>query len=154
MCSSATIRMQHHRPNVVRRAFSLVEAVISIGVVSFAMMGILGMVPVGLATFRHAMNLTVESAIVQEVTGELLRTDHANLSADTLYFDEQGNPVPTADHPSRIYTVDVPSPRPLEASGLVASSAASTVTISIHHRAEPSAVHRFSVVIPRDRSHL
>lgn len=131
------------------RAFSLVEAVISIGIVSFAMMGILGMVPVGLATFRNAMNLTVESSIVQEVAGDLQRTDYADLAATNLYFDEQGLRVPGLSHPSRIYSVEVTPPRPLDAATLVAPTAASTVAIKVQNRAEPAVTNCYSVIIPR-----
>lgn len=134
-----------------RRAFSLVEAVISIGIVSFAMMGILGMVPVGLATFRNAMNLTVESAIVQEVAGDLQRTDFANLKAGTFYFDEQGLRVGGADDPTRIYTVEVAAPQPLDAASLVAPDAATRISIQIQNRAEPTVTNRHSVIIPRSR---
>lgn len=133
---------------LTRRAFSLVEAVISIGIVSFAMMGILGMVPVGLATFRNAMNLTVESAIVQEVSGELQRTDHADLAATNLYFDEQGLRVAGASDSARIYSAEVLAPQPLDAASLVAPAAASTVAIKICNRAEPAVTNRYAVIIP------
>lgn len=137
--------------SIPRNAFSLVEAVISIGIVSFAMMGILGLVPVGLTTFRQAMNLTVESSIVQEVAGGLQRTDHANLAATNLYFDEQGLRVSGPSAPTRIYTVEVAAPQPLDAASLVAPTAASTVVIKITNRTEPAVTNRHSVIIPRSR---
>lgn len=132
-----------------RHAFSLVEAVISIGIVSFAMMSMLGMIPVGLATFRTAMSLTVESAIVQEVAGDLQRTEYASLAATNLYFDDQGIRVADANHPSRTYSVEIASPISLDASALVAPGAASTVGIRVQNRAEPSVTNRYSVIVPR-----
>lgn len=132
-----------------RHAFSLVEAVISIGIVSFAMMSMLGMIPVGLATFRTAMNLTVESTIVQEVAGDLQRTEYANLAATNLYFDDQGIRVTHAEHPSRTYSVEVCPPGPLDAATLVAPAAASTVAVKVQNRAAPSVTNRYSVIVPR-----
>ena len=130
-------------------AFTLIEAVLAIGVVSFAMLGILGLVPVGLATFRSAMNLTVESAIVQELSGELQRTDFTNLSPTNLRYNEQGIRVPAGDARRESYAVEVTAPRPLDSGNLVAPSAASTVLIKIVNQAEPNATNSFSVIVPR-----
>jgi uncharacterized protein (TIGR02598 family) len=137
------------RPGRLSAAFTLIEAVLAIGVVSFAMMGILGLVPVGLATFRNAMNLTVESAIVQELSGELQRTDFTNLAATNLRYNEQGVRVAANDARQEIYSVEVTSPQPLESGNLVAPSAASTVLIRVVNRAEPNATNCYSVVVPR-----
>lgn len=130
-------------------AFTLIEAVLAIGVVSFAMLGILGLVPVGLATFRSAMNLTVESAIVQELSGELQRTDFTNLSPTNLRYNEQGIRVPAGDARRESYAVEVTAPRPLDSGNLVAPSAASTMLIKIVNQAEPNATNSYSVVVPR-----
>jgi uncharacterized protein (TIGR02598 family) len=127
-----------------------VESVISIAVVAFAMMGILGMVPIGLATFRSAMNHTVESSILQEVAGELQRTDSIHLAATNLYFDEQGFRVSSGD--SRfIYTVEIAAPSAVDTGSLIAPQAASLVAIRIHNRFEPSVTNRHSVILPRSR---
>lgn len=132
-----------------RRAFSLVEVVLALGIVSFAMVGILGMVPVGLASFRNAKNFTVESTIVQEVAGELQRAEFSSLAAANLYFDEQGLRVESASDPSVLYTVEVKAPQPLDAGSLVAPGAAATVGINISKRSEPAKTSRYAVILPR-----
>ncbi|HSI84536.1 MAG: Verru_Chthon cassette protein B [Candidatus Methylacidiphilales bacterium] len=81
--------------------FTLVETVLALGVVAFSMMGILGMLIVGLTSFREAVNATAESQIVQSVSNDILLTDYSFLMSKeypyTRYFDEQGNEVPSGD---------------------------------------------------------
>ncbi|PTY03625.1 hypothetical protein DB346_07075 [Verrucomicrobia bacterium LW23] len=82
-----------------RRGFSLAEVVLSLGVVSFAMVSILGMLPVGLSMFNKARNYTVEAQIVQAISNDILLTDFVNLAAladQTYYFDDSGKPLATA----------------------------------------------------------
>lgn len=110
---SAQIRM--FRPIPSCRAFSLVEVTLSIGVVAFAFVSLMALVPVGLDTFREGMGTTVGAQIAQRVITEAQQTDfdllidhvsRADTSQDGLtfrapsrnderlrYFDEQGNEV-------------------------------------------------------------
>lgn len=130
-------------------AFSLVEMVISLGIVSFAMLGIFGMIPVGLSNFRTAQQLTVESSIVQGVTSELQRTDSANLASQSLYFDEQGRAVASSGDAAMTYTVNVSSPQDLDADNLVSKDAARSVLVSVRHRAHPGVTNSYSIIVPR-----
>jgi uncharacterized protein (TIGR02598 family) len=88
--------------------FSLVECVLAIGVVSFAFVSILAMIPMGMTAFRQAVDTTVGSQIVHRLINEAQQTDYSTLVATPTterYFDDQGNEVQTiADS---IYTVDV-----------------------------------------------
>lgn len=144
----------HPRVGSVNRlsAFTLVETVLAIGIVSFAMISILGLVPVGLGTFRKAMNLTVESAIVQSVAGELQRIDYSNEIQRTdplyFYFDDQGVRIPNSGSSFLLYTVQVPPSAPLEATNLVNKSAAVTALIRVSNKARPDLTNRYSVIIP------
>jgi uncharacterized protein (TIGR02598 family) len=65
------------------------------------MTGILGMLVVGLTNFREAVNYTVESQIVQNVSNDISLTDYTYLMAKqypySKYYDEQGNEVVAAD---------------------------------------------------------
>lgn len=54
------------------RGFSLVEVVIAIGVVSFAIVAILGVFPVGLNTGRSAQNETRATQIAQDILASLV----------------------------------------------------------------------------------
>jgi len=96
--------------------FTLVETVIALGIVSFAMLGILGMVPVGLTHFREAMSNTAESQIVQGLSNDLLAADYSKLTNDYrgktnfTYFNDEGRLVADSASPSdKIYEVRVSS---------------------------------------------
>jgi uncharacterized protein (TIGR02598 family) len=88
-----------------RSAFSLVEIVLTIGIVAFAFVGLMGLLPVGLASFRTAIDASVGSQIFQRVVSDLEQMEFDSLlnlgkSAqesnsdyfvlDTRYFDDQG----------------------------------------------------------------
>jgi uncharacterized protein (TIGR02598 family) len=91
------------------RGFTLVEVTLSMGVISVAMVSVLGLLPVGLTTFRQAMTNTVESQIVQGLSNDVLLTNFDNLqdlAGEEYDFDNDGRPIKsggTAGNP-RIYT--------------------------------------------------
>lgn len=90
------------------RAFSLVEVVLCIGIVAVAFIPIFSLLPVGLTTFRQAIDNSLGSQIVQRLVGEAQQTDYPTLIATTAYqryFDEQGNEV-TSDK-DYLYTVEI-----------------------------------------------
>ncbi|MGB8355391.1 MAG: Verru_Chthon cassette protein B [Chthoniobacteraceae bacterium] len=80
-------------------AFSLVEVVMAIGVVAFAFISVLGLIPTGLNTFKQAVDASVGAQIVQRVMNEAEQTDFSVLTSGSTstiskpmrYFDEQGN---------------------------------------------------------------
>lgn len=77
--------------------FTLVEVALSIGLVAFALVGILGLMPIGLSNFREAMDASVSSMIVQKIASEVQQADAQTLVAGSSfavrYFDDQGSPV-------------------------------------------------------------
>ena len=77
-----------------RSAFSLVEVVMAIGIISFALVAVIGMIPVGLSTMRDAMDDNTAAQIANQITGEVLLTPFskldANFSAAVFYYDDQG----------------------------------------------------------------
>lgn len=82
-----------------RVGFSLIEVAISLGVVSFAFVSILSLVPLGMTTFHSAMDISVGTQISQRVVNDLQQTDFGTLINSTQpvrYFDEQGQEVPSA----------------------------------------------------------
>lgn len=133
-----------------RNAFTLVESVMAIGIVSFAMLSILGLIPVGLGTFRNAMNLTVETTIVQAVSGDLLRTDYADLAATNFYFDQEGGMVAKGDT-KHLYTAEVLTPQNLDTAGLVSPESAKTVPIKINNRTHPGTTNSYFVIVPKSK---
>lgn len=146
------ISARHDRSSSRRRsaAFTLVESVVAIGIVSFAMLSILGLIPVGLGTFRQAMSLTVETTIVQAVSGELMRADYTNLASTNICFDQEGNKVAESDK-QRLYTARVLAPEALDAGDLVNSEAARKVPIQISSSTHPETTNSYFVIVPRSR---
>lgn len=103
------------RPNA-SRAFSLVEVTLAIGVVSFGFIGLLGLLPAGMTTFRSSMNTSIGSQIAQRVIDEARQTDFDQLVEGTAagsirelapvrYFDDEGNEVEEAEAGRSLYHV-------------------------------------------------
>lgn len=85
--------------NTNRSGFSLVEVVIALGVMSFALLPLVALLPVGLRTAQDSMDTTVIASISQQVRGHLQQipftsgagsiNDLASTSQD-LYFTMEG----------------------------------------------------------------
>ncbi len=93
------------RPHSSRAAFSLIETALALGIVAFAFVGLMGMLPAGLTTFRKSVDTTVSAQIVQHIVSDAEQSDFDALSAQatvtnsdfyvlkTRYFDDQGSEV-------------------------------------------------------------
>ena len=96
-----------HRGRVGRfgsLGFSLVEVVIAIGTLSFAMVPLVGMLPIGLNTFRDSINRSVSTQIAQRIMNEAQQTGFKNLTSLQVnrYFTDEGDET-TETSPNRIY---------------------------------------------------
>jgi len=117
-----------------KRGFTLTEVVLALGIVAFAFLPVLGLLPVGLDTSRQAIDATVESQIVQGLSSKAIQADFSNLGTFTnsFYFDYQGN---STTETNAIYKVgfDISSSTKLPSSSttLGTSSRLATVTICI-----------------------
>lgn len=125
--------------------FSLVETALALGIVSFAFVALLGLLPAGLTTFRQAMDTSVGAQIAQRIVSEAQETDFQIMlaSASMLdrgaggqffrlplrYFDEQGNETrepglaSAAERLRTLYTVRVRGSKPGSANVAEHSSA-------------------------------
>jgi len=95
---SSLSRRSSHR----QRAFSLVEVVLAIGVVAFAFVALLGLLPAGMSQFRKAIDTTVATQIAQRIIDDCQQTDFDVLTQSSIsqpnltpvqsyrYFDERG----------------------------------------------------------------
>jgi uncharacterized protein (TIGR02598 family) len=138
------------------RAFTLVETIMAIGIVSFAMLPILGLMPVGLSNLRDAISLTAESQIVQALSNDILLTDYQKVvgrfggDPEVRYYDDAGGQLAGASSPGRVFTVSV-SLRdvsvPVDAS--VTPVASKCALIAITNVKFPLAGKKYSLVIPR-----
>jgi uncharacterized protein (TIGR02598 family) len=102
------------RPKRSKSAFTLVETILAIGIVAFAMLPILGLVPVGLSNLREAVSFTAESQILQSLSNDILLTDYnllvdnfANSPSQTSWYNDEGTLLPDAGAAGRVYTVKV-----------------------------------------------
>jgi uncharacterized protein (TIGR02598 family) len=83
-------------PSRAGRGFTLVEVLLALGIVSFAFMALCGMLPVGLKTYRDAMDATCRANIVRVVSAELAQSPYTTINATLTntdkdrYFSDQG----------------------------------------------------------------
>ena len=134
--------------------FSLVEVVISLGITSFAMVSLLGLLSMGLSNQREAMTNMAESQIVQAVTSDLQLTDFNHLADETRYFDRSGKPLPAATgftDPDTLYRAEVtlqavtdPDAFPLALPGQAYS-----VRIKVTNRTRPGESNTYAMVVAR-----
>ena len=86
------------------RGFSLVEVVLALAIISIVMVSLVGMLPVGLTTFRGSSTRTISVQISQRILNESRQAGFSNLSAmpQIRYFTEEGDET-TATSPTKIY---------------------------------------------------
>jgi uncharacterized protein (TIGR02598 family) len=89
----------------------LIEIALTLGVLSFGFLATFGLIPVGMGTYRQAMDTSIGSQIVQRVLNDAKQTDFNTLiSSGTSstpsfrYFDNQGDEV-TPIPPSTVVPV-------------------------------------------------
>jgi uncharacterized protein (TIGR02598 family) len=86
------------KPPKKNTAFTLVEVVLSLGVVAFAFVPIIGLLPLGLDMSRKAIDATVEAHIAQQLTTQAQQTDFSVLitpAASTNFSSPGATPAPT-----------------------------------------------------------
>jgi uncharacterized protein (TIGR02598 family) len=92
--------------------FSLVEVVVALGIVSFAVIAILGLIPSGLNTLKDSTGETVRAQIVRSIAASALTANFSSLNA-SVSFDNAGQPLlptDTATYPR--YTVNATTDAP------------------------------------------
>ena len=98
--------MNHSPPNVsflpARRrlsyqhragAFTLVEVALALGIIAFALLPIVGLVPIGMQVSNSATDQTMTAQIGQRLIGLMRQSDPSNyaaLEASCYYFDNEG----------------------------------------------------------------
>jgi uncharacterized protein (TIGR02598 family) len=102
--------------------FSLVEVTLAMGIIAFALVAVLGLVPPGLSTFRKAVTTSIGTQIVQQVVSDIRQTDFDSLSTQPAwrYFDDQGQEyasVQTTGTGRVIYHVNVQITKPVTLPG-------------------------------------
>lgn len=152
-----------------RAAFSLVECVLALGVVGFAFVSLVGVIPVGLNTFRSAIDGTVSAQISQRVVAEARQAKftellalNKNSDADSTqpvadyFFDDEGVPVAP---PLHIYEASVvvhyTSQPPVNGAPLQFAADAGTAPMAVvrtvvRRVTEPDSSREFVAVVPNN----
>jgi|694.fasta_scaffold142801_2 uncharacterized protein (TIGR02598 family) len=120
-------------PSVSRRGFSLVEVAVALGLMSFVIVGLLGLIPIGLNTIGDAKNDSLRAEIIKSVANTAQQTDFSllgTLDGTKYQFDNYGMLSSTGaiyEAVLKIGPVSVPSSTsPVTLPGLA------SVTIAIH----------------------
>jgi uncharacterized protein (TIGR02598 family) len=89
-------------------AFSLVEVTLAIGIIAVGFVALIGLLPVGLSTYRSSIDTANESWIIQSLSSMVQVTEwkqvESNLAfkdgGNIYYFDEEGRLTDTEKKPS------------------------------------------------------
>jgi uncharacterized protein (TIGR02598 family) len=86
-------------------AFSLIEVVIAIGIVSFAVLSSLGLNAVSISSLRDSRAQEISTRIFRSVLNEAQVSEFANLSGlvGKRYYDFEGSFLGTTDEPAAVY---------------------------------------------------
>lgn len=113
--------------NRVRKAFSLVEIVLALGIISFALVGIMGLFPVAMKSAQESQRETRAAQIAQQVFNDLrgtpatnallamdtdltaaqLRLNFSNSSSNVIFYSQEGRVLGTNATGDAIYRVEV-----------------------------------------------
>lgn len=137
----------------VAKAFSLIEVVLALGIVSFAMMAVVGTLPVGLRSSQQSRSQIAAANIARQIQGDLQQISFQNNSSDALtieklpdnpfYFSQDG----TRSEERDAYYVANFTLNQVTAPGLsVNSSNARSVKVSITYPASVAQANRQEVV--------
>ena len=107
------------RPQARKRAFSLVEVVIAMGIFSFAIVATFSLIGQSFKSYSSAINDTVSRQIMNQLAANVQQAPLSNISnlannppyGYTTNFDNEGNPVSSSDAMS-VYTANVTFTQP------------------------------------------
>lgn len=138
------------------KGFTLVEVLLSIGIVSFVFLPMSALLMMGMNTSRQAVDLTIESQIVQQVSSRALQTDFSELptlptTSFPQYYDVQGK---QTDQKSMIYKVNIQIPIDASTSkpctqlpGGAVTTKLATVTVTITNTKRVGAASKYIVLV-------
>jgi len=147
-----------------RQAFSLVEVVLAIGVVSFAMMAMVGVLPIGLRSAQESHSQVAMANIARQLQGELqqisFRSDSTNpltissLTNTPLYYTLEGMKTASVADSYYLAHFDVSSAKAPGSS--FSASNARTVTVTLSYPQSAPAANRqqsvFSLLLAKQKS--
>jgi uncharacterized protein (TIGR02598 family) len=117
-----------------------VETVLALGIVSFGMISVLGVLPVGLRSFRMAITMQAKAEIVREISSDVLQGG----SSSPRYFSENGLEVD--EEAKAIFTATVEAPVVVLQS--VTTTDLEVVLIKVKNSAEPDVTNTYPIILP------
>jgi len=107
-------------------AFSLIEIVLALGIISFALVGIMGLFPVALRSAQESQRETRAALIAQQIYSDLASMSGTNrfittgtnandrtsiilttLATNTVYYSDSGSPLGTSANPDASFLANV-----------------------------------------------
>lgn len=82
--------------------FSLVEVTMALGLISFALLAMIGLIPAGLGSLRDSTQQSVNAQILQQISSGLAvngfasRSEFSDFGGTNLYFDAEAQALPDA----------------------------------------------------------
>jgi len=146
--------------------FSLIEVTIALGVVSFALIALFGLLPTGLTTFRSSIDRSVASQIAQNIISQARQTEFSSLSTlatpagSPKKFTEDGDETTDATKTIYVAKVEVETQVTLPAATVVPNTSMAKIRVrvvnspsgseaAITSNSTSSAVQDFSAFIPK-----
>lgn len=135
--------------------FSLVEVVAALGIVSFGLVSMMGLLVAGISTFHDAINATTETQIAQQLANKLALADYSTIitnQALVYQFTQEG--LPTTNAAEAVYSARVSSPSTLLVPGASAGQVSNTATfvISIWSKTSPGSTNAIPLQIANNGS--
>lgn len=140
----------------------MVEVTISLGIVAFAMVSLVGLLPAGLSNFQLAMSHTVEAQIVQALSEDIALTDFENLqnlANQKFTYDSRG----VATQPSDTTTIftatvmleplDNVASFPVRLQNASSRNEGYNVRIQITHVGQPGQIKKYSLIVANAKGH-
>jgi uncharacterized protein (TIGR02598 family) len=130
-----------------RRGFSLVEVMLALGICTFAVVAIMGLLPLALDSAGEALTMARRAKVIQKVSNDLQQAQFSGLAAEIANrrwtFDVSG--METTDPVQIFFTVTGDQPRNLTLPG--ASSANPDLAAVVMRIATPAATNLVPLVI-------
>jgi uncharacterized protein (TIGR02598 family) len=134
-----------------KKGFSLIEVLFAMTIFSFAIISILGLMAVGLKTFKESMDNTIQSNIMQSVVNDLNISDASQLATGikTSFYDTEGNLLSSGSDPKVYYTAQVEMVT-TDVEGIAAGDLpAETVCLRIVNKTAPKKTNTFTTIVTR-----
>ncbi len=80
--------------------FSLVETAMAIGLITFCLLGLVGLLTTGLTSFRECVTRNARSMAIQAVRAEIARMPFTSPGEMELIMDEEGNRLASLSDPN------------------------------------------------------